>query len=216
MSIATGIATTVGPQFSVPRACGAVALVEVLKHWGVDTDLRATWNCISWDDPFGTRCARSYLMARCAISHELDAITLKCRKERAWEALIRCSRLGLSVIINHQSRASRVEGHYSILKSISDSAIITRDPTLNCQEEWLRDEFLTHWDANAEITGNVLVAMGKDTEHSEKSLSSACPICRTSLRLRPTDLFTPADWDVEGLWQNFYCHGCDASFSLQS
>lgn len=211
----TDTITLSDPQPTIARGCGAIALAEVLHRFGVSVNLASIWDYVALDDPFGTKCAKSYRMASFAIRHGIQAIVLKCNAQRAWDALSHCHTLGLSVICNHQSRSARNEGHYSTLLSISKTSLLASDPILRKRVEWSRDDFLDHWGANTETTGNVLVAFGNLEPGDVMPESTHCPSCSSMLHFQPSSIFDPNDWGDDGLWQSFYCHGCDACFSLK-
>ena len=213
MNTANDSLRSVDAEAAIPRSCGAIALIDVMKQWGIEAGLRATWQRVALDDPFGTQSAKSYRLAAYAIDHGLQAIVLKCRKNRAWDALSRCARLGISVIINHQARAARDEEHFSVLLAISNETIITDDPVSRMQEVWSREDFLSHWTYNAEITGQILVAIRGSAKKAVNAVSNRCPSCSAPLSFEPCELFDPKDWESGGLWRYFYCQGCDASFS---
>jgi len=200
-------------ESAIPRACGAIALIDVMRKWGVAADLLETWLRVAEDDPLGTKSAKSYRLAGYAIDLGLQATILKCHKEKAWDALLRCARLGVSVIINHQARLARNEGHFSTLVSIAGESIVTDDPISRIREVWSRDEFLCHWTENDEISGHVLVVIrGSSGEETIQASSNRCPVCSAPLSFEPGELFNPEDWGLGGLWRYFYCQGCDASF----
>lgn len=200
---------------TISRACGALALMDVMKRWNIETSLPKVWEHVSQADPFGGRCARSYRLAAYAKRFGLHAVALKCRESHAWDALIQCARLGLSVIVNHQAQAARHEGHFSTLLNISKRSLVAFDPILRATVAWSRETFLAHWHENSEITGHVLIAIQKsDEQSSSKAMSSRdrCPSCGETIDFEPVALFDPVDWQPGGLWRNFFCPGCDASF----
>lgn len=196
-----------------PRACGAIALVDVLKRLGVETDLGSVWPHVAMPDPFGTRSAKSYRLARHARDRGLRAGVLQCQRERAWDALLKCASLGVTVIINHQATAARHEGHFSTLVSISDESVVLDDPISRLQNQMPRNVFLNHWSPNDEITGHVLVAIREPSKIHSQEPVFRCPKCETALSLQPSELFTAQDWNHNGLWERFFCVECDASFS---
>lgn len=207
---ATGLCQTSTP---FPRACGAIALVDVLTRLGVKTDIRSVWPHVAMPDPFGTWSAKSYRLARQARDLGFRAGVLQCHRERAWDALVRCARLGVAVIINHQAMAARHEGHFSTLVSISEEVIVLDDPILRSQIQIPRKHFLNHWSPNDEITGHVLIAIGGRSKINSTGSAPQCPRCKTALSLQPSELFTAQDWNHDGLWDRFFCVECDASFS---
>ncbi|QDV69966.1 hypothetical protein Poly24_36850 [Rosistilla carotiformis] len=199
-----------------PRSCGPISLVAALRRFGIDRSVDAIWHAVTRDDPFGTRAARSYLIAALARTCQLDAAVLQCQPERAWQAIQTCLDAGITVVLNHRAYRAADEGHFTLLATIDDATITLDDPFLGKNQRFDRQRFLQLWKPNRETSGHVLIAIDKpalsETQSTAESLPT-CPRCAAPITLAPNRLFDPSDWNSSGLWQRFFCLGCDASFS---
>lgn len=198
------------------RSCGPLTLVTALRQFGIELTVDSIWDAVTRTDPFGTRAARTYLLAAMARRSGLDAAVLQCQPPRAWNAIQHCHDAGHSVILNHQAYRAPHEGHYTLLETIDDQQISIDDPFLGSNRRLDRKRFLDLWQPNAETPGHVLIAISRPSYSittSPQQPFGQCPRCATPLAGAPNGLFEPPNWNPKGLWQRFYCLGCDAAFS---
>lgn len=209
---------------SLTRHCGPICLVDVLRRFGVERNVEQVSAVVVRNDPFGSRAARSHLLAAYARTCGLHAVTLQARVENAWQALQKLQTLDLTVILNHQATNARREGHFTILRSVDETSITIDDPFTGPGHRIDRENFLQLWQPNAESVGHVAIAIcdlrgdqkfrtSRVDERRTGQASLGCPRCQASTALQPAALFNPGDWAVDGLWNCFYCSGCDGAFT---
>lgn len=204
------------PQALPERACGAVALRHVMRKFGIERSIEAIWTQVAKPDPFGTHAARSYRLAAYAIACGLNAVTVQCRSERWRDALQTVGQNNLSAIVNHRAAHAPGEGHFSVLSSINKAAVVWDDPFKGPGQRVSLQRTQSLWQPNRETVGYILVAIGpRDSRQDvdDRCETPNCPGCGTPLPLTPNPLFVERDWHANGLWQRFFCHGCDAGFS---
>ncbi|QDV13782.1 hypothetical protein CA51_36730 [Rosistilla oblonga] len=208
--------TTAAKNNALPRTCGPISLVAALRRFGIEQSVDAIWPAVTRKDPFGTRAARSYLLAALARTCQLDAAVLQCQPERAWQAIRTCHDADLTVVLNHRAYRAPDEGHFTLLAAIDDATITVDDPFLGKNKQIDRQSFLKLWQPNRETSGHILIAIDTPktdrTEATPQSITT-CPRCAAPITLAPNRLFEPTDWNPNGLWRRFFCLGCDASFS---
>ncbi len=198
------------------RVCGAIALSKVLQSFGIARSVEALWTQVARPDPFGTHAARSYRLAAYAISCGLEAVTVQCHSERWQEALHWVCRHKLAVILNHQAAHAPSEGHYSVLSGMNEATVMLEDPFKGPGQSVALDRMQSLWHPNRETVGFVLVAIGPSVQQPnavDHAETPDCPACGTRLPLAPSPMFNERDWQAGGLWQRFFCHGCDAGFA---
>ncbi|MEZ6092170.1 MAG: cysteine peptidase family C39 domain-containing protein [Pirellulaceae bacterium] len=222
------------------RHCGPVCLVNALKRFDIDRGIAQVTAAVVRSDPFGTRAAKSHLLSAYARACGLNAVTLQSNEAHAWRALQRLDELGFTVILNHQAANARREGHFTIMASVDDSSIVIDDPFDGPGHRHDREEFLDLWRPNMESVGYVAVAIEEarfepepfsgrvaenevirfnkckssipDREQYNKPATVRCPRCNAVTSLQPAALFDIRDWGDGGLWNCFYCSGCDGAF----
>ncbi|WP_197452758.1 cysteine peptidase family C39 domain-containing protein [Rosistilla oblonga] len=208
--------TTAAKDNALPRSCGPISLVAALRRFGIEQSVDAIWPAVTRKDPFGTRAARSYLLAALARTCQLDAAVLQCQPERAWQAIRTCHDADITVVLNHRAYRAPDEGHFTLLAAIDDATITVDDPFLGKNKQIDRQRFLKLWQPNRETAGHVLIAIDNPTTGQAEEASedtTTCPRCAAPITLAPNRLFEPTEWNPNGLWQRFFCLGCDASFS---
>ncbi|QEG40650.1 hypothetical protein UC8_26670 [Roseimaritima ulvae] len=184
----------------------------------MERSVESIYTRVARPDPFGTLAARSYRLAAYAMSCGLEAVTVQCRSERWRDALHYVKQQNLSVIVNHQAAHAPDEGHFSVLTNIDEATVEMDDPFKGPGQRVSLERMHSLWQPNRETVGFILIAIGPRTSEANTAArceSPSCPGCGTRLPLSPSPMFVEADWQADGRWKRFFCHGCDAGFSTR-
>ncbi|HBJ33383.1 MAG TPA: hypothetical protein DDZ51_01200 [Planctomycetaceae bacterium] len=202
-----------------PRACGGLTLINILSSFGIERTVLDVWPHISRHGLRGELCARSYLIGKYAADAGLASAVIQCHAARAWDAVRFCASNGLRLMINHRATndaclSTSQEGHYTILRSILNDRIELEDPLLGRVIRLCKRDFLDLWQPNLETVGFILIAIGTEHPSDDGNVKGElrCPRCTMPIRFQPSILFEPCHWNQGGMFQRFFCLGCDAAF----
>ena len=203
------------------RMCGAAALCMAYRSFGIDAEQLEVWPRIATGGTKGRLGARTYLLARDALSNGLAALVLQASDP--WGMLRRCQEQAVRVIVNHRSSNNSRTGHFSVPIAVDDEHITLHDPGTGPCRRIGRAQFLALWrprGPHSEIAGNILVAIAASPangaapcEKCGRSMprSTSCPDCDKPIPLDPGAVFGCVDSTCEArLWSGIFCPQCDA------
>lgn len=203
------------------RMCGAASLCMAYRSLGIDADQMEVWPRIATGGSKGRLGARTYLLARDALSNGLTALVLQT--SNPWSMLQRCHEQAVRVIVNHRSSSNSRTGHFSVAIAIDEEHITLHDPGTGPCRRIERAQFLALWrprGPHSEIAGNILVAIASPAMNGSESCqqcgrsipqSTSCPDCDKPIKLEPRAVLGCVDATCEArFWSGIFCPQCDA------
>lgn len=203
------------------RMCGAAALAMVYHSLGLRCAQADIWQHVAWPDRWGTRSARTFLLAKDAIARGLSATVLQAALP--WELLTHGGGGERRIIVNHRLRHDSEAGHYSVVAAIGPDHVLLHDPLLGPRRELTRSQLLELWrpgSGTPEIAGHVLVAISRPTGQSLACAecgtgwpaSIPCPACRRRVPVDHSAALGCADRHCgRRRWRRMFCPFCDES-----
>jgi hypothetical protein len=201
------------------RRCGAASLTMVYRSLGLNVSQESIWPSIAIPDSENRFFARTYLMCQDALARGFSAIVVRASEPlRLLEA---CQRFEVRAILNHRSTRNPQKGHYTVLKEIAGDDVVLHDPEVGPSQRIRLPELLAIWqplDGNVEITGNILICIGREVESVQsckicgKSISQQAPCwnCNRMVPLQPTIILGCDSPSCSGRnWQHVICPFCD-------
>lgn len=196
--------------------CGAACLSMVLRSFGIEVSQNLLWPEIGRPSNLGDRRARTHLICRAAQHRGLAGLIVKARDP--WTLVKRCAAAGVKAILNHRAKSGGPGGHYTVLLSVTESAVWVHDPLIGPNQRIDRDEFLSLWESSVEVTGGVLVAIAArggsastcGTCGQTLPLSIRCRVCKETIDLEPVAVLGCAGAGCpQRLWDVVFCPACD-------
>ena len=166
------------------RMCGAASLSMVYRSFGTPFTQDEIWPRISKPNRFGTTASTTHLMARDALSRGFAAVVTQARQPL--QTLRLCREQDIRVILNHRLKADSPAGHFTVLVDIDGEDVVLHDPLFGPRQRLKHAQLLELWQprfANAEITGNILIAIT-----AREADMPPCPLCGETL---PSDVACP-------------------------
>lgn len=166
------------------RMCGAASLSMVYRSFGRPFTQDEIWPRISKPNRFGTTASTTHLMARDALSRGFAAVVTQARQPL--QTLRLCREQDIRVVLNHRLKADSPAGHFTVLVDIDDEDVVLHDPLFGPRQRLKHGQLLELWQphfANAEITGNILIAIT-----ARETAMPPCPLCGEAL---PSDVDCP-------------------------
>lgn len=203
-----------------PRQCGAAVLSMVYRALGLSVPQAEIWQALTPADTTHGG-ARTHRLA--ADAHRRGFAALVLQALDPWSLLDECRAHEIAVILNHRSALHAWTGHYSVLVQKTPETVVVHDPHFGPNRRLRKEELLHLWQRNAaphcEISGNVLVAISRDTSAAEHACDVcqepvpaeiACPGCAQPIPLKPARLVGCIDPRCSGRrWERLFCAACD-------
>jgi hypothetical protein len=201
------------------RTCGAACLSMVYRSFGKDVSQAEIWPAISKLNQFGSLASTTHLMTQDALNRGLAAVAIQAR--HPLQALKLCHEAGLRAILNHRLQPDVATGHYTVMLDLDDSSVVLHDPYYGPSQRVTHAELAALWQPrfpNAEIVGNVLIAIAADPPpmpacqfcHTVIALSSDCPRCKKAIGLRPGAVLGCINPRcIARMWNYVCCPACD-------
>ncbi len=203
------------------RLCGAAALCMVYRSFGLDCSQAELATKVTTPAPSGNEAARTYLLAQDALTRGLSALVLRAKDPL--RTLKRCQHPQLRAILNHRPQRESPNGHFTVLVEVAGDMVVVHDPLSGPNRRVPQRDLLDLWRplvGGSEITGQVLVALAKDSPAAAPCPTCGgiipetivCSGCRKAVALRPATVLgclNPAC--LERAWETVFCPFCDSS-----
>ncbi len=201
------------------RMCGSAALCMVYRSFGMSCSQAELAAKLTTPTSPGQSGARSYLLAKDALTRGLSAMVLRAREPL--RILKACRDQRLRVILNHRPRLDSLHGHFTVLVDLAADDIVVHDPLIGPNTRIRVDDLFNLWQPlgpQSEITGNVLIVLAKGRQQTAlcrrcgSTIPDAitCPGCGQSVPLSPASVLgCTLSSCPERAWETLFCPGCD-------
>lgn len=201
------------------RTCGAACLSMVYRSFGKDVPQTEIWPAISKPNQFGSLASTTHLMTQDVLNRGLSAVAIQAR--HPLQALRLCHEGKIRAILNHRLQPDVGTGHYTVMVDLDDNSVVLHDPYFGPSQRVSAAELNALWQPrfpNAEIVGNVLIAIASDPPpppacqfcHTVIPLSAVCPRCRKPINLRPAAVLGCINPRcIARMWNYICCPACD-------
>lgn len=191
----------------------------VYRSFGKDVPQAEIWPAISKLNQFGSLASTTHLMIQDALNRGFAAVAIQAR--HPLQALKLCHEAGIRAILNHRLQPDVATGHYTVMLDLDDSSVVLHDPYYGPSQRVTHAELAALWQPrfpNAEIVGNVLIAIAADPPpmpacqfcHTVIPLSSECPRCKKAVGLRPGAVLGCINPRcIARMWNYVCCPACD-------
>jgi hypothetical protein len=208
------------------RMCGAASLAMVYGSFSKEVSQAEIWPKIAKVNRFGSLACNTHLMVQDALDRGFVAMAIQAK--HPLQALAFCRDNGVRAILNHRATEETAAGHYSVFVDINTEHVTFHDPYYGPGRRVANAEWLELWQprfGNAEIVGNVLIAIGEQAQsappcpmcHVVIPPTVACPKCQEPVPLQPARLLGCVGTGCANrMWNYVCCRSCDFmwSFSL--
>jgi len=208
------------------RDCGAACLSMVYHSLGKKVEQAEIWPAIAKENHLGSIASTTHLMVKDALSRGLAAVAFRAR--HPLQALRLCRESGVRAILNHRPAPGSPAGHYSVLLDLDARDVVLHDPFYGPSRHVPHAELLDLWQPsfpNAEIAGNVLIAIAAESSSGASCWlcgvpvprAVVCPRCKETVGLRPGAPLGCTDMScLSRMWNYICCPACDFGVTFGS